>query len=255
MEKFVKDGNTFEGMDELLQNFAATDTPYQSNKMKIKRPAGIPATSDTLFFMGCLSTIKLPKFTEHALQFLLNRGIDFTTLGTEVCCGYPVYASGLFDEYERVKAKNAEIFSHYKEVICLCPACYFLFMSDYPQIDGVKFSFISEYLTPPVEKRSGSVSIQHMCQMQNRGHPETSGQTERVLEDAGYEIINVPHWCCGGGKGYMYRTDVIDKIAETRMGDFKGDFMTTMCPGCYWIMRTYGKKGGPRLKDVFELLA
>ena len=54
----------------------------------------------------------------------------------------------------------------------------------------------------------------------------------------------------------MYRTDVIDEIAMTRMKDFTGDYMTTACPGCYWIMKVYrGRaKAKPRLKDIFSLL-
>ncbi len=254
-KKFVESGCTFEGRDELEQNFKDNDTPYQSNKMRIRVPPGVPETSDRLFFMGCLSTIKLPKFTEDALKYLLARGVDFTILKKEACCGYPAYAAGLFGEYERVKAKNAAIFKRYKEVVCLCPACYFLYTSDYPEI-RTRFTYISEYLAPPASKKSGSVSVQHMCQLQNRGHPEVSGQTNRLLAASGYEVKDVPHWCCGGGKGYMYRTDVIDKIAETRMQDFTGDYMTTMCPGCYWVLKVYGAKCKvePRLKDMFELL-
>ncbi|HME52304.1 MAG TPA: (Fe-S)-binding protein [Candidatus Lokiarchaeia archaeon] len=255
MKKYVDEGNSFEGMEELVQNFKQHDTPYQTNKMRIKLPKGIPETSDRLFFMGCLSTIKIPQFTENALKYLLSRNIDFTTLKTETCCGYPVYASGLFDEYERVKAKNAEIFEEYQEVLCLCPACYFLFTTDYPKV-STRFTFIADYLQPPAEPKQGSVSIQHMCQMQNRGHPETSVQETALLQESGYDVIDIPHWCCGGGKGYMYRTDIIDKIAAIRMQDFAGDYMTTMCPGCYWIMKVYGGKAKShvRLKDMFELL-
>nr|MDO8111969.1 (Fe-S)-binding protein [Candidatus Sigynarchaeota archaeon] len=218
-------------------------------------PEGIPEKSDRLFFMGCLSTIKLPKFTEDALNYLLSRGIDFTVLKTEVCCGYPAYAAGLFEEYERVKQKNAEIFKQFKEIICLCPACYFLYTTDYPKLP-TKFTYISEHLSLPSGKKTGSVSIQHMCQMQNRGHPEVSKETNKLLSGAGYDVIDVPHWCCGGGKGYMYRTDIIDKIAGLRMQDFRGNYMTTMCPGCYWVLKVYGArhKVAPKLKDVFELL-
>ena len=54
----------------------------------------------------------------------------------------------------------------------------------------------------------------------------------------------------------MHRTDVIDKIAEIRLKDFKGDYYTTYCPSCYWILKTFGRKlkVAPKLKDTFELL-
>ena len=68
-QKFLEDGNTFEGLDEIIDNFKRYRSPYPTNKMRLKKPDGIPKASDTLFFMGCLSTIRIPRYTEHALQY------------------------------------------------------------------------------------------------------------------------------------------------------------------------------------------
>ncbi|MHA1996486.1 MAG: heterodisulfide reductase-related iron-sulfur binding cluster [Promethearchaeota archaeon] len=254
-EKFLKDGNEIPGLEQMSKNFLENGTPYKSNKMRIKRPEGIPSESDTLFFMGCLSTIKIPAFTQNALKYLLKRGIDFTILDEEICCGYPIYVSGAMDVYAKLEEKNVEIFKKYMEIICLCPACYFMFQEKYPDI-GVKYSYISDYLEPAEERKSGRVSVQHLCQLKNRGHPEVAKIVDGVLEKSGYTIEPVPHWCCGGGIGYMHRTDVIDKIAMERMKDFRGDFFTTYCPGCYWIMKRFRMKGKvpAKLKDTFALL-
>jgi len=91
-QKFLENGNTVEGLVEMIECFENYRTPYPSNKMRIKRPKGIPENSDTLFFMGCLSTIRIPRYTEHALQYLLKQRIDFTILDKEICCGRFVVA-------------------------------------------------------------------------------------------------------------------------------------------------------------------
>ena len=99
-QRYIEDGNTFEGYEEMIENFNTYRSPYPSNKMRIRRPEGIPKSSDTLFFMGCLSTIRIPRYTEHALQFLLKENIGFTILDTEICCGWHLLASGLKNEFD-----------------------------------------------------------------------------------------------------------------------------------------------------------
>lgn len=258
-QKFLEDGNSVEGLDEMIKSFEEFRSPYPSNKMRIKRPEKIPDESDTLFFMGCLSTIRIPRYTEHALQYLLQNNIDFTILDTEICCGWPWFASGSMREFEICKEENIEIFKNFKKIICLCPACYFLFNEYYkPSMDTkVEFKYISDYLKPSKTKKSGKVSIQHLCQLINRGREGVDQLVNRILEKSGYKVIDMPHWCCGGGLGYMHRTDIIEKIARKRMEDYKGgDFATTYCPSCWWILARFSKicRIKPMAKDLFELL-
>ncbi|MFX0080436.1 MAG: heterodisulfide reductase-related iron-sulfur binding cluster [Candidatus Hodarchaeota archaeon] len=260
-QKFIEDGNTFDEINEMLEYFHKYRSPYPTNKMRIKRPKGIPRESDSLFFMGCLSTIRIPKYTEHALQFLLNQNIDFTILDTEICCGWHLLASGLKSEFEICISENAEIFKKFRKVICLCPACYYLF-SNYlkPNLAyDIEFIYISEYIKPSKSKKAGRVGIQHLCQLMNRGKEGVDKLVDNILQKSGYEVIDVPHWCCGGGTGWMGRTDVIESIARKRMSDFDRediDYATTYCPSCWWILRRFSKlcKIKPKAKDLFELL-
>lgn len=260
-QRFLEDGNSVEGLDDMIECFRKYRTPYPSNKMRIKTPEGIPKESDTLFYMGCLSTIRIPRYTEHSLKYLLKQKVDFTILDKEICCGWPWFASAKFQEFETCKEENIEIFEKFKTVICLCPACYFLFNKYYkPSMKSeVEFKYISEYLKPSDTKKSGKVGVQHLCQLMNRGTKGIDKLVNSTLEKSGYEVVDIPHWCCGGGLGYMHRTDVIDKIARKRLGDFDeagGDYCTTYCPSCWWVLARYSKlcKIKPKAKDVFELL-
>ena len=260
-QKYLEEGNTVDGLDEMIECFNKYRTPYPSNKMRIKRPEGIPTKSDTLFYMGCLSTIRIPRYTEHALEYLLKHKVEFTILDKEICCGWPWFASGCNEEFDIAKKENIEIFKEFKRVICLCPACYFLFNKYYKPLMNSKteFKYVSDYLKPSNIKKSGKVGVQHLCQLMNRDKTGVDKLVNNVLEKSGYDVVDIPHWCCGGGLGYMHRTDVIDKIANKRMSDFDaagGDYSTTYCPSCWWILARYTKlcKISPKAKDLFELL-
>ena len=258
---FLKQGHSFDGWEDILNNFENYRTPYPTNQMRIKIPDGISEDSDTLFFMGCLSTIRIPRYTEHALEYLLEKGIDFTILDEEICCGWPWYASGSESELEICMSENIEIFENYKRIICLCPACYHLFRNKY--IDKMKnkleIKYISDYLNPSREKKSGNVAFQHLCQLMFRGRENVDKYIENLFRKSGYDIVDIPHWCCGHGLGRMHRIEVIDKIGERRIKDFDNeniDYVTTYCVSCWWFLVRFGKKYKikPKIKDIFELL-
>jgi len=92
-----------------------------------------------------------------------------------------------------------------------------------------------------------------------RGREGMDKYVEKILKKSGYKVAHIPHWCCGGGSGYMGRTDVIDAIATKRMGDFDTadiEWATTYCPSCWWILSRFSRKCkiDPKAKDIFELL-
>lgn len=260
-QKFVDDGNTFDEKNEMLEYFHKYRSPYPTNKMRIKTPDGIPSESDTLLFMGCLSTIRIPKYTEHALEYLLDQNVDFTILEKEICCGWHLLASGLKSEFEVCINENAEVFEKYKKIICLCPACYYLFKTYIkPKMKtDLEIKYISDYIKPSISKRHGRVGVQHLCQLMNRGKEGVDTLINASLKKSGYEVIDLPHWCCGGGTGWMGRTSIIESVARKRMSDFNRDdidYVTTYCPSCWWILRRFSKlcKIKPKAKDLFELL-
>jgi len=259
--KYIEQGFTFNDLENMRECFEEYRTPYPMNQMRVKIPAGIPEDSDTLFFMGCLSTMKIPRYTQHSLEYLLHQEIDFTILDEEICCGWPWYVSGSNKEFEVCMKENIEIFQNYEEILCLCPACYHLFRNNYvKEMDkNIKISYITEYLKPAKEKKSGNLAFQHLCQLMFRGKDNIDKFVESIFKKSGYKIIDIPHWCCGHGLGRMHRLDVIDAIGEKRIKDFDKeniDYVTTYCVSCWWWLYRFSKKFRihPQAKDVFELL-
>jgi fumarate reductase (CoM/CoB) subunit B len=178
-------------------------------------------------------------------------------LEREICCGIPLIDSGEIEILQTLIEKNLRIFnSGYKKIICVCPACYDLFKNFYPGIKP-ELIYIADLLEPLKNKRSETLSIQHLCQLQYRGYEYVIPKVEKILTDSGFKIMqNEKHWCCGGGMGIMHIGKTIEKIARIRVNDFQGDILTTYCPSCYHVLKLFSRKEKivPQLIDTFKLL-
>jgi len=265
-EKFLRDGNKIEGLKDTIKNLETLGTPFILNKSRMKLPNDIPKNSDTLLYVGCFTTVKTPKYAENVIKYLRKKGIDFTILNEETCCGYPILCNGAIDSYHDLVNENKELFQNrgFKKIITMCPSCYLVFKKEYKS-EKIEVTFFTEYLEPAWKKKSGKLIIQHACPLRNGEIPEIVEKLEKIYKDSGYTIVEqVPNKCCGGGIGHQLRTDVINDIALKRMEDFKIEkinleedaYITTYCPDAYWIIKVFGRKKKIPflLKDLCDLL-
>ncbi|MHA1650059.1 MAG: 4Fe-4S binding protein, partial [Candidatus Helarchaeota archaeon] len=154
-QNMFKRGQVPKEFEDLIHSYEKYKTPLNQNAMRIKKFEDIPKESSTLLFLGCFSSIKVPRFAEHAIQYLLDQNVDFTLLENEICCGLSLKVSGEKKLLAELKKENLELFKSkgFKEVICICPACYNMFRKNYKN-SGIKFKFITEYLKPLKNKTS-----------------------------------------------------------------------------------------------------
>jgi len=256
-QKFLKDGNKIEGLEKTKKIFEEYGSPYKDAKSRIKLPKALPKTSDTLLYFGCFVNVKTPQYGTHIAKYLFTQGIKFTALEKEICCAYPILVTGDINTYNNLIARNKKIFMEkgFKKIITVCPSCYMVFQKHYSDL-GIEIEYFTKYLKPLVNKKSGKVSIQHACPLIYDCMPEIKDEIENLLKDSGYEIMDIPLFCCGGGVGHQLRKDVAEKIAKLRVKDYKGDYVTYYCPDCYWFIKVFGKRARikPQLKDLLELL-
>lgn len=242
----------------LFRSYNTFNTPLNRDTQRIRAFNEIPKISSTLLFLGCFSSIKTPEFAEHAIEYLLKQKVDFSLLEKEICCGLSLKVSGETKLFEELKTKNLTLFQEkgFKEIICICPACYNMFQKHYKNT-GLKIRFITEFLTPLSPKNTfQTVDIQHSCHLLYEGKKKLATNVENVLTESGFQINKTPHWCCGGGMGSIYVTDTIKKIGRLRAKDFDAPLLTIYCPSCYWMLKVYGKqeKRNYNLRDIYELL-
>ena len=257
-QKFLKDGNKIEGLEETKRIFETYGSPYKDAKRRIKLPNNIPKVSDTLLYFGCFVNVKVPKYGQHAAEYLLNKGVEYTVLDKEICCGYPILVTGDTETYDLLIERNRKIFKEkgFKKIITICPSCFMTFSKHYADLD-IEIEYYTKYLEPSDTQKSGDVSIQHACPLIYDCMPEIKDRIEDLLTKSGYNVMDIPLFCCGGGVGHQLRTDVAEKIAKLRVEDYKGDFVSYYCPDCSWFIKVFGKRAKikPELKDLVELLS
>jgi Fe-S oxidoreductase len=268
-QKFLEDGNKIEGLRENIATLLNYGTPFKYNKSRIKNIEGINQNSKNLLYFGCFTSVKTPKYGKNIANYLIQRGIDLTILNQETCCGYPILCTGEFDTYEKLVERNKKMFVEkgYEKIITVCPSCYMVFKKEYSTLD-IKIEYFTEYLNCSEFKKSGDLVFQHACPLINIEFPDMEKKMTKIYRTSGYNVLNVPHYCCGGGVGHQLRVDIAERIALRRMRDFKIEktsikeknqktrYITTFCPDAYWILKFYGKKQkiDYQLKDPCDLL-
>ena len=268
-QKFLKDGNKIEGLNEQIEVLKNHGTPFKLNKSRIKPIEGINVKSKTLLYFGCFTTVKTPVYGRNIAEYLISKNIDFNVLEKEICCGYPILCTGEIDTYDLLIERNKKLFIEMgiEKIITVCPSCYMVFKKHYQEL-GIKIEYFTEYLKPRVGKNKGNLIIQHACPLKYIEFPGLEEELKQLYEESGYNVIPIPHNCCGGGVGHQLRTDISEMIAIKRMKEFKdngdinsesGDtviYITTYCPDAYWILKFFGKKqkSKHKLVDMCELL-
>ncbi|MGQ4874625.1 MAG: heterodisulfide reductase-related iron-sulfur binding cluster [Promethearchaeia archaeon] len=269
-EKFLKDGGKIEGLNETISNIERFGTPFFKNKSRIEIPAEVEEQKDTILYFGCFTAVKTPNYGKSIMDYLLAKGIEFSVLEKEVCCGYPILCNGAIDSYKKLVECNKDIFrsEKIKEIITVCPSCYIVFKKELSELN-IKVRYFTEYLTRSEQKKDGNLAIQHACPLRNGEIPGITEKIEKIYEESGYNVLReIPNRCCGGGIGHQLRTEIIDAIANKRMEDFiniikqnkispnKKNYITTYCPDAFWILKVFGKrKKIPfKLKELCELL-
>jgi Fe-S oxidoreductase len=269
-KKFLEDGGKIEGLDDTIDALLTHGTPFIKNKSRVKVPEGILNNAETLLYLGCFTTVKTPIYAQNIIKYLLSKGIKFTLLNKEFCCGYPILCNGAIEVYNELVNRNKVLFQEkgFKLIITACPSCYMVFKKEYSAMN-IEIKYFTEYLTASEQKKVGNLIIQHACPLRNGEIPGIVDYLETLYKKSGYNLLTeVPKTCCGGGVGHQLRIDIIDEIATKRMKDFKEDsgyfkeldsennLITTYCPDAYWILKVYGKKMKIpfKLKDLCELL-
>lgn len=256
-QKFLKDGNTIEGLEGTKRIFETYGSPYKDAKRRIRLPDNIPKESETLLYFGCFVNVKVPNYGEHAARYLLDKGVEYTVLDKEICCAYPILVTGDIETYNYLIERNRKIFSEkgFRKIITICPSCYMTFEKHYSDL-GIEVEYYTKYLEPPETKKAGDVSIQHACPLIYDCMPEIKEKIEELLRKSGYNVMDIPLFCCGGGIGHQLRTEIAEKIAKIRVQDYQGDYVTYYCPDCYWFIKVFGKRARikPKLRDLLELL-
>ena len=230
--------------------------------------------SDLVYFVGCVSSLYPQAFglPQSMVSLLEWRGEAYAVLGgDEVCCGYPLYISGLEDEARAMAEANLRAVREAgaSRLMTTCPSCYRAWREFYPELLGQELDLEVVHATQwlveaelelgQMEKR---VTYHDPCDL-GRGSGIYEEPRRFLSRIEGLELAEMPYTraealCCGGG-GNMESLDLdaSRSVVHLRMQQASGtgaNLVVTACPQCKRTLAS-GRSREMRLPvvDIVEL--
>jgi len=246
---------------------------------QLRQKGGFPTKASVIYWAGCVASTRTPN-TAKALANLLNRAVvEFTYLGDrEGCCGYVLFASGLWNEakenalglVERLSQTRAET------LITTCAGCYYTLTKMYPEIMGVelpcKVQHATQYMEHLIKEKN---LIPHELNRRVTYHdPCSLGRHSNVYNSPRNVLRSVPKLdfvemplsknnsrCCGAGGGlWSFNNTLATNCATERLvadvAPMRVLALATACPTCHINLRNAAarKSLGIKVYDVVEVI-
>ena len=129
--KAAHDGLLPEPIQKLRTRFQTHGSPFASPLPQLSKSAG--AVTGGAYFPGCTALAKEPAMVGQALRSAQKVGAHLSlSPAAGHCCGYPLYAAGLLEEFAQHAKRFVEQTSG--PLTVGDPGCAFTFMKLYPQV-------------------------------------------------------------------------------------------------------------------------
>ncbi len=246
---------------------------------QLQQKGAFPQKASALYWAGCVASTRTPN-TAKALSNILNQAqVEFTYLGEkEGCCGYVMFASGLWDEAKENASRLAERLSQTRAetLITTCAGCYYTFTKMYPEILGTELPCKVQHATQYVEQLIKEKSIiAHDLNRKITYHDPCSLGRHSNVYDSPRNVLNaVPKLnfvemplsrnrsrCCGAGGGlWSFNNTVAMNCATERLLQdvvpLGASMLATACPTCHINLRNAIARNslGVRVYDVMEIV-
>ncbi len=223
--------------------------------------------SETLLFLGCISSFFHENAVAASVNILKDLGIDFTLLENEGCCGIFLYDGGYFDRAEELFRKNVERFSSagIKRIIVLCASCHKCFKMYYPNILGeIPFDVVHFVEVVEEELSKGKTlpanseeefTLHDPCKLSRfMGIVDTQRAVLRKLGVNYTELSEKGRMslCCGAGSGVRaYSPELAMDIAERVIRESGKRRLITLCPFCSFNFNYTSRKRSLESKAIY----
>jgi len=237
-----------------------------------------PQKASVLYWAGCVASTRTPN-TAKALGNILNKAhVEFTYLGErEGCCGYVLFASGLWNEAKKNASTLVERLSQTKAetLITTCAGCYYTFTKMYPEILGISLPFKVQHATQYVENLikekdlvprdlNWKITYHDPCSLGRHSNvynsPRNVLNAVPKLDFVEMSLNRTRSRCCGAGGGlWSFNNTVANNCATERLVKdavpLGVSALTTACPTCHINLRNAATRKTPGIKvyDVVEI--
>ncbi|PIE70891.1 MAG: hypothetical protein CSA22_05700 [Deltaproteobacteria bacterium] len=216
------------------------------------------APSDTVLYVGCLSSFVDKQTAAASLEILMQGGVDFKLLSDEYCCGIYPYNAGKWDEALAIFTEMQEMFKAFgiRRMIVPCAGCHRCFSAYYPRLlpdFDVEILHITEVIGDLVRedklafKPGGdTVTVHDACKTGRKW-----GQYERAREILSAMDLTVAELaenresalCCGSGSGVRSLDAKLSmQIAGKVLDNVTAPDLVSTCPFCIFNFNYTAKK-------------
>jgi heterodisulfide reductase subunit D len=214
--------------------------------------------SDTLLYLGCLSSYFLKDIAASSYLVLKKLCFDFMILKDEGCCGIYLYESGRFDLAKEIFQKNVKKFKSLgiRKIITPCNGCMQCFKHHYPELLG-KINFSVNHTVEVIhdllrgnpealKKVQRTVTYQDPCRLARLEN--ITEEPREILRWCGAELEEMEENrkdapCCGAGGGIrsVYR-DLSMEMASNLLSMAKAETVVSTCPFCTFNLNYTSRK-------------
>ncbi|MFX1569469.1 MAG: (Fe-S)-binding protein [Promethearchaeota archaeon] len=212
--------------------------------------------SDTLLFLGCMSSFRVPESALAPYEILKLANYDFKILEKEPCCGEYVYSAGNLNLAKKIFQENIELFKRngVKNLIVTCGGCLYAFDKVYRKyfkdfnlnvrhiIEVIyELERTNKITLKPLNKQ---ITYHDPCRI---GRKYKSGplysEPRKLLDKCGLrvkELSNNPEECpcCGAGSGIRgVESSICIKIGKELFSNIETREIVTSCPLCVFNFR------------------
>ncbi|MFX1497679.1 MAG: (Fe-S)-binding protein [Promethearchaeota archaeon] len=231
--------------------------------------------SDTLLFLGCMSSFRVRESASASYELLKMGGYDFKILEREPCCGEYVYSAGNLELAKKIFNDNYKKFKALgiKSIITTCGGCLYAYNNVYPKyIEGwdidvkhviqviyelfhrgkIKFSKLKKEITYHDPCRLG----RKLNSLEIYDEPrELLTQTSQKINELSNNKDTSP--CCGAGSGIRgVDSSISIKIGSKILEQAPTEEIITSCPLCVFNYRyvNYKTQNNKKIRYITDFL-
>ena len=263
----VKEGLAPPEISGFLAKFHRNNNPFAKDLLtKLKDYVDakyMQMESPVAYFASCTTIAKAPEIVKDTFELFEKLKIDFVSLYPEAiqCCGYPLLAAGMEEEFVDVAEINFHAMKKYKTIISGSPTCTYTLKETYKKyafdLPG-KVITINQFLEPflhninyKIKKNIRTKLIYHDPCYLSRYLGEVELPRELISQVSGYHPQEFHHkgkesGCSGQGGCYsILNKETSDKIAKEHLqevSDRNIGMLVTQCPSCIHKFRKNSKR-------------
>ena len=212
--------------------------------------------SDTLLFLGCMSSFRVKESASAPYEILKLAGYDFKILENEPCCGEYIYSAGDINKTKKLFRENIDLFKRIgvKNLIVTCGGCLYAFDKVYREYFK-DYDLTVKHIVDVIYdlEKEGKINLKSLDKTITYHDPCRLGrkykngplfsEPRELLNKCGLEIKEMSSSpketpCCGSGSGIRgVDSSICISIGKDLFNKVETKEIISSCPLCVFNFR------------------